>query len=119
MNNKFRAALLLSAFGFRCLAAEGKPLAAAPHAASAPAVHAYFIDPAVLDLAIYLTPPPASGSEITKHELVELHRVEATRTPQQVAAAKADDKEEDIFIFRDVLGKEFNAESLPLTAELS
>jgi acid phosphatase (class A) len=72
-----------------------------------------------LPLATIVPAPPADGSEITKAEFAELHRIQEARTPEQVKAAQADDAEEDIFIYKTVLGSGFNAESLPLTAALS
>ena len=80
---------------------------------------AYFIDPLVINLLPILPPPPAQDSDITKAELVELHRIEKLRNPQQIAAAQADDKEQDIFIFKNVLGANFTAANLPLTVALS
>ncbi len=79
----------------------------------------YFIDPTILDLTLILPPPPAQDSDITKAELADIHRIEKQRTPQQIAEAQADDKEQDIFIFKDVLGKSFTVENLPLTGVLS
>jgi acid phosphatase (class A) len=84
-----------------------------------PAKAAYFINPMVMDLSLIVPPPPAQDSAAVKDELAELHRIQQTRTPAQVAAAQADNKEEDIFIFRTVLGDNFRAEDLPLTAALS
>ena len=80
---------------------------------------AYFIDPTILDLTLILPPPPAQDSDITKAELTDIHRIEKLRTAQQVAAAQADDQEQDIFIFKEVLGENFTAANLPLTAALS
>lgn len=88
--------------------------AAAPKAPKA----AYFLDPKVMDLSLIVPPPPAQDSPTVKAELAELHAIELARTPVQEAAAKADDAEEDIFIFRTVLGPGFNAQDLPLTAVL-
>jgi acid phosphatase (class A) len=86
----------------------------------APSAHnGYFIDPLVIDLLPILPPPPAQDSDITKAELADLHRIEKSRTPQQVAAAQADDQEEDIFVFKNVLGQNFSAVNLPLTDALS
>jgi acid phosphatase (class A) len=79
----------------------------------------YYIDPLSLHLALILSPPPARGSATASAELTELHRIEAARTPLQVTQAQADDHEEDIFVFKTVLGPSFNAEALPLTASLS
>jgi len=79
----------------------------------------YYIDPQPLHLALILSPPPAQDSATVASELTELHRIEAARTPVQVTQAQADDHEEDIFVFKTVLGPSFNAEALPLTASLS
>jgi acid phosphatase (class A) len=79
---------------------------------------AYYIDPAVMDLPALIPDTPAPGSAANKAELAELHRIEASRTPAQVAAAKADEAEEDIFAYKTVFGSDFKPDSLPLTAEL-
>jgi acid phosphatase (class A) len=79
----------------------------------------YYIDPQVLHLDLILSPPPAAESAVTAAELTELHRIEAARTPAQVTQAQADDHDEDIFIFKSVLGPGFTAEALPATALLS
>jgi acid phosphatase (class A) len=63
--------------------------------------------------------PPADNSETAKAEFAELHRIQDARTPEQVKTAQADDAEEDIFVYRTVLGPSFNAQALPLTAALS
>ena len=88
-----------------------KPAGAAPKTA-------YYIDPAVLDLAALVPDPPAVRSAAQKAELQQLHEIERTRTPEQVTAAKADEGEEDLFAYQSVLGAGFNPEALPLTAEL-
>jgi acid phosphatase (class A) len=93
------------------------PAASKPTGATTKA--AYYIDPAVLDLPALLPDPPASDSSIGKAELAELHKIEATRTSQQVAAARADENEEDIFAYKTVFGAGFDPQSLPLTTELS
>jgi acid phosphatase (class A) len=79
---------------------------------------AYYFDPTVLDLPNLIPNPPAVDSAANKAELAELHRIEATRTPAQVAAAKADEDEEDMFAFKNVLGAAFSADALPITAGL-
>jgi acid phosphatase (class A) len=85
-----------------------------------PTTHAnYYLDPLPLHLDLILPPPPARGSAASAAELTELHRIEAVRTPAQVTQAEADDHEEDIFIFKTVLGPHFTAEALPITAALS
>lgn len=89
--------------------------AAAPKAARMP----YYIDPSLLHVSLLLQNPPAAGSPANNAELADLHRVEASRTTKEVEQAKADDVEEDIFIFKTVVGPGFTAEAMPITAELS
>jgi acid phosphatase (class A) len=79
---------------------------------------AYYIDPIVLDTALLLPAPPAADSAETKAELAELHRIEQSGTPEQVAQANADAAEEDMFAFKTVFGPHFNPAELPLTAAL-
>jgi acid phosphatase (class A) len=125
--NSFECALcarvLLVAFagGGLLLAQTGSSEQAGP----APAVKVkarktpYFVDPGQLNLAPILPAPPAQDSAATKAELAELHRMEQGRTPAQKAAAEFDDKDEDMFLYANVLGVGFNADALPLTAALS
>jgi len=88
--------------------------AATEKSAKATSSHApYYIDPLPLHLALILSPPPASDSAAVAAELAELHRIEAARTPAQIIQAQADDHEEDIFLFKSVLGPGFTAETLP------
>jgi acid phosphatase (class A) len=77
----------------------------------------HYIDPLPLHLDLILAPPPARDSATAAAELTELHRIEAARTPLQIT--QADDQEEDIFVFKTVLGPGFTAEALPITASLS
>jgi acid phosphatase (class A) len=79
----------------------------------------YYIDPHVLHLDLILPPPPTADSTVTSAELMELHRIETERTPAQITQAQIDDREEDIFIFKSVLGPGFTADALPATALLS
>src|ERR1039457_4369180 len=79
---------------------------------------AYYYDPIALNLVVLVPAPPAVDSAANKAELAELHRIEQARTPEQVAAAKRDEDEEDMFAFKMVLGADFNPEALPLTAAL-
>jgi acid phosphatase (class A) len=78
-----------------------------------------FFDPTLLDISLILEPPPADNSLRAKADIDEVRSIEKSRTPGQIASAQADDKEEDIFIFRNILGPGFNAEDLPVTAMLS
>ena len=91
-----------------------KPAATTPR----PVRTAYYIDAMVLDTALLLPAPPAVHSPETLAELAELHRIEQARTPEQVAKAKADEEEEDMFAFKTVFGPGFKAEDLPVTAAL-
>ena len=79
---------------------------------------AYYFDPGMLNLTVLVPAPPAVDSTANKAELAELHRLEQTRTPEQAAAAKRDEDEEDMFAFRTVLGAGFTPEALPVTAAL-
>jgi len=58
------------------------------------------------------------GSAEDKAELAELHRIERTRTAAQLAAAKADEGNENLFLYATVMGAGFNEDALPVTAEL-
>ncbi len=78
-----------------------------------------FVTPEQLNAASILPSPPANNSSKTLEELADLHRIQNTRSTEQVARAQADDKEESMFVFADVVGPRFNRGSLPLTALLS
>lgn len=84
----------------------------APHASR-------FLDPATLNLNLLIAHPPAQNSSVTNSELRELHAIENNRTNAQVAAAQADDAEQDIFIYRTIFGASFTAKNLPILAALS
>lgn len=113
------ASLLLLSAGVLAQTHSTTPAAAEP-SVKTPTTHTfYYIDPSPLHLDRILPPPPSRNSAATTAELTELHRIEATRTLEQVHQAEADDQEEDIFLFKSVLGPDFNAEALPLTAALS
>ncbi|MGA8169919.1 MAG: phosphatase PAP2 family protein [Methylocystis sp.] len=85
------------------------------------------ISPALARDAVFVSPdqshtfqilptPPAADSDTTKAELAELHRIEATRTEAEIAQAKFDDENENIFLFKNVMGDKFTKDNLPLTA---
>jgi acid phosphatase (class A) len=118
-NLAFSLIVLLASVGLYGQTASVNP-AAIETASKTPSIpKAYSVDPLALNLNLILPPPPARDSAITTAELAELHRIEATRTPAQIAQAQADDHEEDIFIFKTVLGPGFTAKTLPITAALS
>lgn len=79
----------------------------------------YFIDPQQFDVREFLLDPPQADSSITQLELKELHRIEQGRTAHEVEQARQDDQEEDIFIYKTVLGSSFRSDDLPATARLS
>ncbi len=101
-----------------CLTLQAQQATTVAPAATHPPKTAYYIDPMVLDAALLLPAPPAADSAETRAELAELHRIEQSRTPEQVAQANADAAEEDMFAFKTVFGPHFNPEELPLTAAL-
>jgi len=109
------AFLLATASGVAQAQASDKSTPAAPVKQK----HAYYIDPQILNLAASIPAPPDPGSPQFKAELAEVHRIESERTPAQVAAAQGDDREEDIFIYRGVVGDQFTAANFPILAELS
>jgi acid phosphatase (class A) len=90
-------------------------LAVVPALAAGPA----YVPAAQIHADQILPTPPAADADTTRAELAELHRIEAARTPAQVAHAQADEKDETLFVFRDVLGDGFTADRLPQTAALS
>ncbi len=94
-------------------------LGASALAAAQPAQRYSYLKPGQLEAATILPTPPANDSWKTIAELAELHRIEQTRTPAEVAQARADEAEESIFLFSGLLGTEFTREHLPLTALLS
>jgi acid phosphatase (class A) len=83
---------------------------------SAHAADAIFVSAQQTHSEQILMTPPAADSITTKAELAQLHHLESARTPAQVEQAKADDKLETMFIFKDVLGEKFNPANLPVTA---
>jgi acid phosphatase (class A) len=95
--------------------------AQAPAAPRVPAAAnaGYYTQNAPPDLSEIIAPPPPQNSDTTKIELTELHQIEQSRTPAQVAAAQKDDQGENIFYLRTVMGKEFTTDSLPLLTALS
>ena len=78
-----------------------------------------FVGPGEVDGAALLPAPPPMDSWQTRMELAELHRIQQTRTDADIAHAKADDVQEDMFVFATVLGPEFAAAKLPATKLLS
>jgi acid phosphatase (class A) len=78
-----------------------------------------FVTPDQLSGTAILPSPPSNDSWKTLRELAELHRLESTRTAEQIAHAQADDREESMFAYADVMGPNFSRSSLPKVALLS
>jgi acid phosphatase (class A) len=90
-----------------------------PAQTSVPGKTPNYFQPELLHLSLILPPPPAAGSSRDEQELAEILHIQRTRTPEDVSRARKDDQEEDIFIFRDVIGKDFTAANLPFLAAFS
>jgi acid phosphatase (class A) len=114
MNPRSRTVLATALFFCAAVFAQAP---AAPHVQAAKT--GYYTKSAPPDLSGIIPPPPAQNSDTTKAELAGLHQIEKSRTPAQVAAAQKDDKEEDMFYLRSVMGKGFAPDNLPLLATLS
>ena len=79
----------------------------------------YFFDRCSLNYSSVLQSPPSDGSEIGRNDHETVVRLQEERTEAEIDAAQRDDQEEDIFVFRDVVGEQFTAENLPLTRQFS
>ncbi len=113
--NPRRRTVLATALLFCAAAFAQAP--AAPHVQAANT--GYYTRSAPPDLSGIIPPPPAQNSDTTKSELAVLHQIQQSRTPAQVAAAQDDDRHEDIFYLRTVMGKGFTPGNLPLLTALS
>lgn len=87
--------------------------------APATAREAIFIPADQIALDRYLPSPPAEGSPAHQAELSELHRIEATRSPAEIAEARADADDKSVFFFRSVFGEKFTKENLPALGMLA
>ena len=93
--------------------------AQAPLAHVLPAKTGYFTASAPLDLSELIPPPPAPNSSAGAADLAELHQIQQSRTPAQITAARTDEKQENMFYLRSVMGDSFTPSNLPLLAALS
>lgn len=73
----------------------------------------HFLQPGDVVPTRVLPPPPVKGSDIEKAELVDLHAIVASASPERLARAKWDDEHEDPALFDAALGVKL--ESLPKT----
>ena len=85
--------------------------------ADGPATQPACLAPDSFDFKALLGDPPADGSFTQVQEIGILLRLQACRTPQDVDRCK-EEVDATAFIFADVLGKEFDAKDLPVTAAL-
>ena len=76
-----------------------------------------FLKPDAIDVAALLPDPPAPGSPEARAEIDALLAIQQSRTPEDVARAKAEEKF-DVFAFADAVGPWFTADRCPLTADL-
>jgi acid phosphatase (class A) len=87
-------------------------------AAAPPAHDPLLLNDSNLDPALLLPPAPASGSKLEREELEQLHRIDATRTDDEVSHARTDDAVKDVTIFAGAVGPAFDLARLPKTAAL-
>jgi hypothetical protein len=87
-------------------------------ATAAPEALAPLLSPAETDAARLIPPPPPPGSERERAEVAELHAIQTTRSPDDLAHALESGKHEDAAIFAAVLGPSFDLSKLPATAHL-
>lgn len=92
--------------------------AAQAQAPAKPAAVSQFLQPADLDPALTLPPPPADDAPEAVEGRAELHRLAATRTAERLAQARHDDEVEDVMSIADVLGPAFDLKRFPATAKL-
>lgn len=74
------------------------------------------LEPAEIDAARLLPPPPMAGSAQAKAEIAELHAIAAASTPELVEKARRDDADEKPDMFNAALG--FDVMALPATRKL-
>lgn len=96
------------------LLAAATMLVAAKHAPDAPLL----LTPGNFDPALLLPEPPRDGTPLGKAELAQLHVIDGTRTPEEVARAKADDAMKNVAIFAEAVGPGFDLDTLPATKSL-
>lgn len=83
-----------------------------------PAAGSKFLQPADLDPALVLPPPPRDEAPASVEGRAELHRLAASRTAERLAQARHDDEVEDVTAIADVLGPAFDLKRFPATAKL-
>jgi acid phosphatase (class A) len=94
------------------------PLALGQAMAPAPTTGPVYAKIPVPSMIALLPPPPAQTSDTTREEIKLLKKLERSPAPEK-AAALADAKELDVFVYRNVMGEKFARTALPKTAALS
>lgn len=107
--------LLLAAVALVALA--GAPAAHA-HTAAKPAKTLVLVSADDIDFRRLLPPPPVEGSARAGDELLEIHHIAATVSPERMAQARWDDEHESPDLLKPTLGDGFDMKVLPHTAEL-
>jgi acid phosphatase (class A) len=74
-----------------------------------------YVSAGEFDLRALLPDPPADDSPATRAEIEELLKLQAARTPEQVARVEAEDTVNVYAFFTSVLGTNFAAARLPVT----
>ena len=77
---------------------------------------AAMLDPAEIDAAHLLPPPPAADSSRAKAEVAELHAIASASSPALIEAARRDDGDEKPDLFNAALG--FDLAALPATSKM-
>ena len=77
----------------------------------------FYLKSSDVDLVHILPPPPVPGSPVGQADLAAVRSTVSARTDAEIAQAQADDLR-SVFRFADVMGPNFRAENLPLTAQL-
>lgn len=103
----------------RCLTLFGSLLATLPMLAQVTEHRPSYIVPSQVNYAAMIPEPPRAGSAAAKEDIAAVLLMEKQRTPADIAAARKDADEEDIFLFADVMGLDFRADKLPVTAAFS
>lgn len=96
------------------LLAAATMLVAAKHPPEGPLL----LDAGNFDPALLLPEPPKDDSAVGKAELAQLHLIDRTRTPDEVAHAKADGETKNVTIFAGVMGPRFDLDKLLATKAL-
>ncbi len=96
------------------LAAAALTLVAAKQAPQGPLM----LSGANFDPAQLLPPAPVDSSPVGRAELAQLRVIDRTRTPDEVAHAKADGEVKNVTIFAAVMGPGFDLDRLPATRAL-